>query len=177
MGHAAKAAVRKRLFGNWDDALSAAGIDPAKVRRYRPWSPAAILQELRRRKRLRLGLNTKAMQAELPGLYDAARRHFGSYREALARAGCDPLDVLQRREWSRKAVCEALREFERNFDLVSQVMLRDLDSGLMRAVRVWYGNLPAAIKAAAVRNYSVRGHRAVASRPRRNRRAATGSRR
>jgi len=66
---------------------------------------------------------------------------------------------VQRRDWDRKMICSRLREFEKKFGLVSQVMLRRFDSGLLRAIRLHYKNLKAAVRAAGVRSYSVHGHR------------------
>lgn len=159
LGWAAKAAIRDRLWGNWSDALDAAGLDRDQIERYRHWSAKDILRELRRRAKGRLGVNSKVIQAELPGLYGAAVRHYGSYAETLKQAGIDPENVSQRREWDRPLVRERLRKFEKDFGMVSQVLLRQLDSGLLRAVRICYGDLPKAIKAAGVKRYSIHGHR------------------
>lgn len=158
-GWAAKAAVRARLFGNWNVALRAAGVDPQRVALYRHWSQKQVLSELRRRRRERLPLHTKAMQLQMPGLYAAAVRQFGSYTEALKRIGVDPAGVAQRREWDPQAVVRELKQFESRHGVVSQVNLSRFDTGLLRAVRIWFGNLPAAIKAAGIRKYSIRGDR------------------
>ena len=160
LGWAAKAATRGRFFGSWDEALEAAG---SRSRRHPPVSAMAAGADSPRTaqaKRKKLPTNSKAIQTQLPGLYGAALRHFGTYDATLKEAGIDPAEVSQRRAWSRAAVRERLREFELSFGLVSQVMLRRYDSGLLRAVQVWYHTLPAAIKAARIENYSVRGHRA-----------------
>lgn len=165
LGCAAKAAIRLRGFGNWNDALRKAGLDPDAVSRYRHWPPRAIIGELKRRAAAGEPLNSKAIQAELPGLYGAAVRQLGSYDNALRKAGVNPKTIAQRRQWDQSAVCARLREFERDHGQVSQVMLRQHDSGLMRAIRIWFGDLPKAIAAAGVKRYSVRGHRVAPAKP------------
>lgn len=160
LGWAAKAAIRERLYGNWSDALKAAGLDPSQIGLYRHWSAQDIKRELRRRAKAKQPVNSKVMQNELPGLYGAAVRQFGSYDAAIKQAGLNPADVSQRRDWDRALVRQRLREFEKNFGIVSQVMLRRLDSGLLRAARICYGDLPKAIRASGVQRFSVHGHRA-----------------
>lgn len=159
LGHAAKAAIRERLFGNWNDALKKAGLNPLEISRYRHWSPEDIKKELRSRSKRKRPVNSKVIQIELPGLYGAAVRHFGSYDDALRKSGVDPAGVVQRRDWDRQTICKRLREFEQSFGLVSQVMLRRFDSGLLRAIRLHYRNLKAAVQVSGVRSYSIRGHR------------------
>ncbi len=176
LGWAGRAAIRKRAFGDWNKALSAAGIDPDSIRLYHRWSNDEILRALRARRRRKQALNTMALQEEMPGLYAAAVRHFGSYEVALQQAGIDPEDVKQRRQWNRESICRHLREFEENFGLVSQSLLRKYDSGLMRAVRIQYGNLHSAIEAAGVTNYSIRGKRSSTEKTKKRRKAAAVSR-
>lgn len=159
LGCAAKAAIRDRTFGNWNDALKAAGLDPDQISRYRHWSKRAIQQELRKRRKTGLGVNSRIIQQELPGLYGAAVRRFGSYEEALRQSGVNPATIVQRRQWSRAEVIRQLQAFEKKYKLVSQVTLRNFDSGLLRAVRIYFGDLKSGIRAAKIRNYSVRGHR------------------
>lgn len=159
LGCAAKAAIRERIFGNWNDALKKAGLDPEEVSRYRHWPPARIKKELKARAKRKEPLNSKMIQIDLPGLYGAAVRQFGTFEEALRQCGVDPDKITQRRVWDRPAVAAGLREFEKTFGIVSQAMLRRLDSGLMRAVRIWFGDLNAAVKYAKVKHYTTRGYR------------------
>ena len=159
LGCAAKAAIRERVYGNWNDAIRAAGLDPEEISRYRHWEPDTIIRELRARIRRKKAVNSKAIQEDLPGLYGAAVRQFKTYDKALEAAGADPADISHRREWSRKNVLERLRDFEKQYGLVSQVMLRQYDSGLLRAIRVFYGTLKKAIVVGKITKYSIRGHR------------------
>ncbi len=83
--------ARKRL-GSWDQALRAAGIDPAGVRlSHAAWTSAEILAALRRRHREGASLRMCDVKAENPGLLRAAQDHFpSSLARALGAAGLDP---------------------------------------------------------------------------------------
>lgn len=154
---AAKAAARSKFFGGWRNALKTAGINPDQVARYRQWTGNRIIAELRSRSRKRQPLNCRSVQRAIPGIYRAAVRVFGSYNDALRSAGFDPKQIMQRREWNRPAVIKALKSFEQQHGLVSAVLLNRHDCGLLRAIRVEFGSLHAALEPARVRKYYIRG--------------------
>jgi hypothetical protein len=83
LGKAAFASLQGRLFGSWDRALQAAGLDAAEVSRYRRWDRHSITAELKQRFRDGDALNSGALQREDPGIHAAAVRHFGTYDAAL----------------------------------------------------------------------------------------------
>ena len=84
---AAFASLQPRLFGRWDRALSAAGLDADEVNRYRKWDRNTVAFELRARHADDEPLNSGAIQLEDSGLHAAAVRHFGSFDDVLARRG------------------------------------------------------------------------------------------
>ena len=51
LGRAAFASLQPRLFGSWDRALHAAGLDADEVNRYRKWNKNTVVYELRARNR------------------------------------------------------------------------------------------------------------------------------
>jgi len=99
-----------RLFGMWDDAMQAAGINPDRVRRHRRWSHKAVIERIRRRDALGLPLNAGAVQRSEATLASAAERWFGSWSDALEAAGIDP-ERWRRRvpKWTRARVVTAIR--------------------------------------------------------------------
>src|SRR3954469_25082321 len=101
LGRAAFASLQPRLFGSWDRALTAAGLDADDVNRYRKWDREGILFELRERHKDQEALNSGAIQKEDPGLHAAAVRHFGSYDAALRGARIDPSKVRERKRWDK----------------------------------------------------------------------------
>src|SRR5437867_1760791 len=68
LGRAAFAALQPRLFGAWDRALAAAGLDADEVSRYRRWDKSTVAFELRARAQQGEPLNSGAIQREDSGL-------------------------------------------------------------------------------------------------------------
>lgn len=91
-----------RYFGSWDNALRHIGLDPAKIRLFRPtwrgispWRGATktvIIAELRRRKRAAEALSWKKLLPEKfgPALLNRGAKLFGSWSGALRAARLDP---------------------------------------------------------------------------------------
>jgi hypothetical protein len=90
----ADAALRKRdpglhaaaisRFGSWDEALRAAGLDPARLRRYRRWSREGVIGAIRR---FRGSLRQRAVRVADPSLVVAGRRFFGTWVRAVRASG------------------------------------------------------------------------------------------
>jgi hypothetical protein len=94
-----------RVFGKWDLAVQAAGLDPARVRRHRRWNANAVVRRIRQTAAEGKPLNLRAIQLSEATLASAAYRYFRSWDEALRTAGFDP-DEHRRRgaNWSRERV-------------------------------------------------------------------------
>lgn len=88
------------LFGNWDNALKAAGLDPATIRRWRkPWTRETLIQEIRRKAQAGEPLNARDVSPNC--IRRPAGRLFGSWDAALTAAGLDPSTIKQNR-WHRR---------------------------------------------------------------------------
>ncbi len=144
LGRAAMAAVHPQLFGAWNAALSAAGLQRERVSRYQRWTCETILETLRNRIARRKPVNGGLIQREIPGLYGAALRLFGSWDEALVGAGIPPEEIRQRRKWTAPLVLQQLKAFEREHGTLAQTTLRRIDSGLLRAAVKFFGGFPEA---------------------------------
>src|SRR4051794_22919435 len=83
LARAAFAAIQPRLFGKWDRALQAAGLDADDVVMYRAWDKPSVIFELKQRGQSGEALNSGGLQKDDPGLHAAAIRYFGSYPAAL----------------------------------------------------------------------------------------------
>ncbi|MGE5611563.1 MAG: hypothetical protein ACM359_20095 [Bacillota bacterium] len=147
LGKAAFASLQPRLFGSWDRALHAAGLDAAEVSRYRRWDRASIAAELKQRFRDGDSLNSGALQREDPGIHAAAVRHFGSYDNALKSAGLDPSQLRQRRRWTKPDVIKELKAFKRHFGDLGDGSLRQHAPALYGAALRFFNTLAAARKA------------------------------
>lgn len=151
IGKAAFASLQQRLFGSWDRALTAAGLDADDVNRYRKWNKDSILFELKQRSRERQPLNSGALQKEEPGLHAAAVRHFGGYDAALAAAKLDPARVRQRRSWTKQAVRDAMKEAARGGAHLSDSTIRRENAALYGAAVRLFGSFAAARTAAGIK--------------------------
>jgi hypothetical protein len=150
LARAAFAALQPRLFGRWDKALVAAGLDPDRVSRYRSWSRVAVVAALRQRRRDGKPLGSGALQKSDASLHAAAVRHCGTYESALVLARIDPQQVRQRKNWSRARVIDALRCVHRDGHHVSDSAVRKADAALYGACVRLFGQFTKARAAAKI---------------------------
>jgi len=151
LGRAAFASLQPRLFGRWDRALHAAGLDADEVSIYRTWDRNTVVFELRARYADHLPLNSGALQQDDSGLHAAAVRHFGSYDRALRAARVDPDLVRQRRRWTKPQVLAALRTAGRRGAHLSDSNVRREHPALYGAAVRLFGTFTAARKSAGVK--------------------------
>jgi hypothetical protein len=104
------AAIRPNHFGSWKDALSAAGLAPEEIYRYRSWDDESILSEIRRLKEEGADLSSKKMDENSNPLIATARRRFGNWGAAVERAGIDYNAVRRRRRWTRELMLQEIRD-------------------------------------------------------------------
>ena len=91
--HGALYDAARRYHGSWTRALRAAGFDPAKVRAVRqPWTPEAVVQELRRRADAGKPPTCISSIRPIP-FVQACQRFFGSCAAAAVAAGVDPTKI------------------------------------------------------------------------------------
>lgn len=151
LGKAAFASLQPRLFGSWDRALHAAGLDADEVNRYRKWSKETIAAELKARGRDGQPLNSGAIQRDDPGLHAAAVRHFAGYDAALRAAKIDPDKVRQRRVWDRADVLKGLKAAHKAGQRLSDSGVRRDQPALYGAAVRLFGSFTAARTAAGVK--------------------------
>jgi len=98
-------------FGNWCQALLAAGILPDSVSRKRTWTPQKIVDAIRAIHFKGLPLHCVGAYHVDAGLVTAARVRFGSWDKALQAVGFDPALVrLTHSDWTRHGIIQAIRE-------------------------------------------------------------------
>jgi len=80
----------RRYFGDWNEAMAAAGLDVNQARAIRlPWTPEDVIHELRRR--VAAGEPATCISSIRPiSLVKACRKFFGSCEAAATAAGVDP---------------------------------------------------------------------------------------
>jgi hypothetical protein len=158
LARAAFAAIQPRLFGRWDRALHAAGLDADDVVMYRAWDKPSVIFELKLRAQGGEALNSGGLQKDDPGLHAAAIRYFGSYPAALKAAKINPNLHRERRSWDKPALVKALKSADKRGG-TSDASLRKSDPGLYGAAIRLFGSFAAARKAAGMGNpKSTNGH-------------------
>jgi hypothetical protein len=151
LGKAAFAALQPRLFGKWERALRAAGLNANDIARYRRWDKDAIAAELRRRAQNGKPLSSGALQRHDPGLHAAAVRHFGAYDTALAAARLNPLKFRQRRSWNKKQVIDEIKSYARSGkSLADSAVRRDRPALYGASIRL-FGAFTTARKVAGIK--------------------------
>jgi len=151
LGKAAFASLQPRLFGRWDRALHAAGLDADDVACYRTWDRNTIVFEIRSRARDGEPLSSGALQKEDPGLHAAAVRYFGGYDNALRAAHLNPTKLRQRRNWDEKSIVAGLKRVAKRNGPLTDTSCRRHDSALYGAAVRLFGSFTAARKAAGIR--------------------------
>ena len=147
----AYAAIRSTRFGGWDQAMTAAGIDPATVRRYEAWNEDKIIRNIKQRNKAGLDLNSKAMQSEDCKLFNAALKRYGGWDKALVAAGIDPDDVYKRHRWSKELIRKQIKQLsQEGQDLAAPAMRQD-HSALYSAACKYFGSWTGARRACGIR--------------------------
>jgi hypothetical protein len=131
----------RRHFGSWNQAIIAAGLTPYPSSR---WSKQRILHAVRTLERQ--GPWEDGTNVPDKRLLSAARRHFGTLRNALLAAGVlAPHETLRRRrKWTRRVVLNAIQDLR-----IRGLPLRaDSDPRLASAARKQFGSWSKALAAA-----------------------------
>ncbi len=134
----------KRYFGTWREAVKAAGLEsrlPEPIKS-RTWSPGEVLKAIRS---IAESEGNLAKAWKDTGLYSVAKKHFGTWREAVRAAGCKPA----RRRWSKELVIQEIQErYRKNLPLTSIVFTQD--PPLAGAATRFFGNWRGALDAAGI---------------------------
>ncbi len=134
-------------FGSWETALGYAGVNAHNVERCRDLTPERIKQQLRRLCTTGYDLGAKVNRCRDRALYNAALRHFGSWREALTAAGINLANVTRRRpkHLDRESMLLWLRNRQAAGQslVYSEVCLENRDHAL--AIRREFGSWKTAI--------------------------------
>ena len=98
----AAAATKRKHFGSWKAAVTAAGLDYGSIRRYREWDEDTITSRVNELHTLGIDLNAKSMEEYDITLITAARRRFDSWDKALTAAGLDYKKIVLRTPFKRR---------------------------------------------------------------------------
>jgi len=154
--HAGLYQASLKWFTSYDEALRAAGVDPATVRQVIVWGQDLVIAKLRERRAGGLGVNMQALSNSDLRLRDAMTRHFGSFDAALRAAGIDPADVRKRISWDKDKVIRALHDRRDRGLGLNQKAIGGSDSPLVNAMWAQFGSHDAALRAAGIDPNSVK---------------------
>ena len=152
------AAVAKRYFGTWLEAVKAAGLEsrmPAQIN-MRSWSADKVLIAIRS-----MAESDRKLSGAWKdnGLYSAAKKHFGTWRKAVLAAGIEPAQ----RRWSQDLVIHEIQEqYRRNQQLTRRV--GGMDSPLAVAAVRYFGSWRAALVAAGIPEEKLPQRKAISRR-------------
>jgi hypothetical protein len=155
-----------RYFGSWDEALRRIGLDPARIRLFRPtwrgyspWrraSKAAIIAELRRRKKAGEPLSWKKIlpRKSGPAFLERAKKLFGSWSAALGAVGIDPSHGANS-PWGKANKSEILAEIRRRKRAGESLRSKKIERGkwgepLVRRASTLFGSWNAALLVAGI---------------------------
>lgn len=137
-------------FGSYDAALTAAGIDPAAVRKQTAWDVARILAALRDRQAKGLALSVSGVAASDLRLSGAICRYFPSHDAALRAAGIDPASARVRMPLpTGDEIFASLRAIAEGGE-VSPAMAKSKNRRLLYCARRRFGTFEAAVRAAGL---------------------------
>lgn len=156
-------AASVKYFGGWSQAIMAAGIDYASVRKkdqMRSWTKTDIAEEIIRRKEAGESIRGGDVSQENNKLYKAAMRHFGESGWAKARmlAGFDPVEPSSLTIWTKEAVCKEIRRLSDNHIDLSTVSVQKSrhHARLLAGARKVFGSWRKAIMASGLKYRNVK---------------------
>jgi hypothetical protein len=142
-----------RYFGSWRVAVEFAGLNYDDIRRYKTWSRDRIVERIKELHTQGEDLSWRHVSTQVdPQLAAAAtkRKHFGSWRNAVAAAGLDYGLIRRYREWDENTITQRLRHLhEQGVDLNAKNM-EDFDITLITAARRRFESWDRALTAAGL---------------------------
>jgi hypothetical protein len=127
------------LFGDWDEALRAAGFAPEQMRMWSFWDQAKLISQIQRLRKQHSPLYAKYVLNNHKKLFSAARRQFGSWRKALIAAG---IEIPKYAYGSRVGILRALT------DTVHGYPKKDVPQSLKSSAVYYFGSWQKATVAA-----------------------------
>ena len=144
------AAIRPNHFGAWKNALSAAGLEAEEIYRYKSWEDENIIEEIRRLSEVGADLSSKKMDESSNSLIAIARRRFGSWGEAVRRAGLDYDQIRRRKRWTNEIIAREILELQAAGVALTSTEVRAKNPALFAAAckTRFFGSWTKAVKAA-----------------------------
>jgi hypothetical protein len=137
-----------KWFGSWKHAVTAAGLDYQAVLdqrvHYRKWDRKRVIEEIQVRHKNRESIRSEDIKKHGDGLYSAAKKYCGSWKEAVEAAGFE----YKTHKWSHALVVVEIRARHRNGKSIRARAVSIDYRRLYKAACVLYGSWEKAVQAA-----------------------------
>jgi len=161
----AHAAYKKHYFGNWENAIRAAGLDyeaikalgKSKVNVGRKWTKEQIIDEIQKLAEKGVHLNFQYMRKHYNPLLCAAckKYNFGSWKNAIEAAGLDYDEInkyAKRKHWTKTGIIEEIKKLYNDGENLQYMKIKSKYQALCVAAAREFGNWGNAVNAAGI-NY------------------------
>lgn len=135
----------RRLFGSWEKAVRACGLDYDQIVLRRLWTKEAILAWIRTEWRQKHDIRPGVAKKRHSGVFNAALREFGSWYGAIRKAGIRSFPEVKFQRWSKERVIGAIATM-RAVPSPKDILLEN--AKLERAAAYYFGSWTRAVRAA-----------------------------
>lgn len=125
-------------FGNWRDAVQAAGLEYDDIKRVKQrWSKESIIEQIRQHHRNGDDLLNPQFKLRYRSLYLAAcaHRYFGSWRRAIQAAGLDHETMRESRIWTQARIVRSIQDLAQEGKPLGWAYVEMHCPGIYRAAR------------------------------------------
>lgn len=125
-------------FGNWRDAVQAAGLEYDDIKRVKQrWSKESIIEQIRHHHRNGDDLLNPQFKLRYRSLYLAAcaHRYFGSWRRAIQAAGLDHETMRESRIWTQARIVRSIQDLAKEGKPLGWAYVEMHCPGIYRAAR------------------------------------------
>ncbi|WP_053959540.1 hypothetical protein [Sulfobacillus thermosulfidooxidans] len=128
----------------------------------RKWTKENIVNAIRDRAMHNRPITSFAVRQEDEGLWQAAKRHFGGWKEALSEAGLSvdsqksPRTRARAGTWSREIIISRIQQYRDQGSQLAAHQMQKIDNRLVSAAGYYFGSWAKALEAAGVNADAVR---------------------
>jgi len=103
--------AERKFEGGWEEAVNIAGINYDDYKQIKNnWTVDKIISEIKTMREMGEPLNSGNITKTKNGLYKAALRYAGGWKQALEKAGFDPLDIQLTKNIEENEILEKIKE-------------------------------------------------------------------
>lgn len=131
------------LFGSWKKALKKNGINLSKTQ---SWTRSNIILEINKIYELGKDISSNSVSRYTNGLYSAARKQFGSWKQALESAGVIYENISDIQIWNKEKVKEIIFSLNKYGEPLNYKFVFYKHVRLLKAAEKYFGSWKAALE-------------------------------